>query len=262
MVQYFLKSVCLCLLTLGCLSCDNSVIEMPVPNRVPGYCLTFDDHYITQWGSIKSLLDSNNVHATFFITNPSELSIEEIKILDELQKSGNEIGCHSLRHLNAIEYLKNHSVQEYIDAEIMPALKIFSNYGIYPTSFAFPQGLTADSLNAVMLTHFKILRTVAEQQRYGFVDKVDTIESIFYKFAGERVIAGLGIDKNFNISIEQIRGAFNRTMNKNEIVIFYAHCPVEKVTAAYQTEKNYLRELIKAAKSLGLKSYKLSDLAN
>lgn len=260
-MKSILSSIFIVSIVISFLSCDSNSLVMPVSKRTPGYCLTFDDHYIKQWESIKSLLDSNNVHATFFITTLSELSANEINIIHDLQGSGNEIGCHSLRHLNAIEFLKTHPIKEYIDAEITPAMKIFSDLGIYPTSFAFPQGLTTDSLNAEMLKHYKMLRTVAEQQRYGFVDKVDTVESIFYKFRGERIMAGLGIDKNFKISIEQIKEAFNRAKNQNEVVVFYAHCPVDSVTAAYQTEKKYLRELIIAAKTEGLKSYLFSDLA-
>ena len=257
-----LKYLCFCIVTIVCLSCNGSVLDSPVPKSVAGYCLTFDDRYVTQWGSIKTLLDSNNVHATFFITDVSKLTSKEIDIVHSLQDYGNEIGCHSLKHLDALEYLTKHSVQEYIDSEVRPAVENFYKINIFPTAFSYPYGSTTDSLNASVLNYFRMLRTIAEEQRTGQVDNVETVESVFDKFNEKRIIAALDIDFRFKISLAMIQQALYRAKNRNEIVIFYAHCPVDKVysASAYQVEKSFLRELFKMANEMGMKNYRFSEL--
>jgi peptidoglycan/xylan/chitin deacetylase (PgdA/CDA1 family) len=255
-----LPIIILIIITVEFMSCNSGVLESPIPEHSAGYCLTFDDNYVVQWGSIKTLLDSNKVNATFFITDVSRLNTQQLEIVHNLQESGNEIACHSLRHLNAVECLKYLSIQEYISVEIQPALDNFYSINIFPTAFAYPYGYTNDSLNTNLLKYFKILRTVADEQRYKQVDSVETIESVFDKFNQKKVVAGLGIDKSFGINLEMIKRAFVRAKKRNEIIIFYAHCPVDIAYSTTQIEKKYLRKLIKLAKSMDLKSYRFSEL--
>ncbi len=248
------------LLFLFNLSCEEIVASKESSGNQAGYCLTFDDYFVPQWGTIKDILKDNDVNATFFITRIFLLSEHDIETIHELKEQGNEIGCHSWNHLNAIAFLQNHSIQEYINAEVTPAIQYMKKLNLSPTSFAYPSGFHTDSLDAELLKYFQILRSVTDTQRQPLTKNVEDIDEVYFNFDKSRVVSGLGIDNNFKISIDQIAKAMQRCKDRNEVIVFYAHCPVDSVTGVYQINKQFLKDVITLAKSFGLKSYRISDL--
>lgn len=185
-----------------------------------------------------------------------------MQALKNLYDSGNEIGCHTLNHANASTYFPKKTLSEYLEKEIKPVFEQLISIDIVPTTFAFPNGYTNDSLNTELLKYFKVLRIISEEQRKGYVAKVSNINDIFYKFDNNRLLTALGIDYNFKIDIELIREGFQRAKTNNEVIIFYAHRPVNVVWADYQIEKNFLGKVLILAKEMGLKNYKFSELIN
>ena len=183
-------------------------------------------------------------------------------MLDSLKFDGHEIACHSVDHLNMVEYLKLHTIDEYLNTDIIPAIDLMTADGNTPKSFSYPYGMNDIYTDSVLINYFDILRDVAEVQRHTpAVTQIDTVEAIYFKYNNSKVVTGLGIDANSNISIEEIENGFNRALQKEEVIVFYAHMPVETVTRSYQISYEYLEELFKLAQKLGLKSFKIDALS-
>jgi len=98
--------------------------------------LTFDDGAADNY-YVRSILAQNNIHATFYIvsgfTGMAEYMTEEQ--LRGLYEDGNEIGGHTLHHVNLDETsgadLKNEICQDRMN---------LMNYGFRVASFAYPFG--------------------------------------------------------------------------------------------------------------------------
>ena len=229
--------------------------------RRSGFCLTFDDDYLAEWVNINDMLESNNVKATFFIAR-DYLSSTEKAFLNTLLIHGHEIGCHTLHHCHSLEFISNHSIREYLDTEIIPQIEMMNGLGIYPKSFSYPYGENDSTLDKELLKYFEILRDVTDEQKKPLEKPIEEIDEIFYKNINPKIVVGLDIDNNFNISLEQIEKVFKRAKDNNEIVIFYAHQPVNEITRSYQISIDYLQKLFLLAKKYELKNYTLSELIN
>lgn len=257
MKAYFGLKFLLLLLLFGCNDTPTPPIDLV---KKAGFCLTFDDTYIKNWNNILPLLDSNDVKATFFITQIYKISKEEIDLLKTFQDKGHEIGCHGWQHIDALKYLENHTLQNYFNIEIKPALDFMNNINLYPTSFSYPNGYNCDSLNSCLLNTFNVIRDITDEQRRPLEKNIKDIDEICFCFDKQRVISSLGIDKNFNISLDMIEEGLKRAANKNEVIVFYSHNPVKTATASYQIEYQYLRELFSLTKKYNLKSYTFSEM--
>lgn len=240
-------------------SCSNNIVDNVNDTR-GGFVLTFDDAYVYEWYSIHDVLETYDAKATFFVTRFYNLTDEEINLLHELDKRGHEIGSHSYSHQNALEFIKNHSVEEYVESEIISSLQEMGDHGFHVNSFAFPYGDNNEELNAEVLKYVSIIRDVTDIQRTTRTIPVKDIEEIFYNGNGSRVIYGLGIDNIFQIPLYEIDEAFERARNKSEIIIFYAHKPDEETDKPYEIEISYLEALLQKAQSYCLKSYTVSEL--
>jgi len=227
-----------------------------------GYCITFDDDYVDEWYSINNILLANDVAATFFVSEIDSLSSNQINLLKELKASGHEIGSHGLRHTNAVEFIKSHTLDEYYNYEIKPAIHIMDSLGMKPTSFAYPFGRSSDTLDQFLLNYFNILRHVTIEQLQPSTKEIDQIDEIYYRFKRERFVDGLGIDVNYDIRLEELRKVFLRAKNENAVVVLFSHRPVDFSPQPYETGKAYLDSLFKLANELDLRSYKFSELLN
>jgi peptidoglycan/xylan/chitin deacetylase (PgdA/CDA1 family) len=215
---------------------------------------------VDNWYSINNLLLSHNVSATFFVSEIDSLTSNQINLLKELKASGHEIGSHGFRHTNAVEFIKNHTLDEYYNYEIKPAIHIMDSLGMKPSSFAYPFGRSSDTLDQFLLEHFKILRHVTTEQLQPPTKEIDQIEEIYYRFNGKRYVAGLGIDINYKISLEDLKKVLLRSKNEGTAVILFAHRPVDSSPKPYETSKAFLDSLFKITNELKLKSYKFSEL--
>ncbi len=245
---------------------NNSDYKLVFNNTLkPGFVLTFDDAYVDDWFKIKDLLKKYNVKATFFISGFSNLDAEEISKLKILQKNGHEIGSHSVSHLNAVNFIANKNINKYLDTDILPELKVMRKHGFHVTSFSYPYGANSKSIDASLLKYFSQLRDVSESQRHFysmFFKSVNELDEIYFGHNSSRVVSALGIDNNFNITIDEIKKGFERAKKNNEIIIFYAHRPVKKIRSAYQISYIYLESIFKAADKIGLTSYRFNNLSD
>ena len=116
------------------------------------------------------------------------------------------------------------------------------SYGFDPMSFAYPFGDNNKALDLALLEHFVLLRDVSESQRHFYLryfKKPHKINEVFISDGNLKVLPGLGIDENYNISIKDIHKIFKRADNYNEVVLFYCHNPVDKVYDDYQIQIDY-----------------------
>jgi hypothetical protein len=139
-------------------------------------------------------------------------------------------------------------------------VELLESEGLNITSFSYPYGYNCDSLDNEMLKSFVILRDVTEEQRKPLEKHINEIDEIYFKFDNNRIIAGLGIDKNFKISLDMIEEGFKRASEKGEIIVFYCHKPNPQANASYQIEYSYLRDIFELARKYNLKSYTFSEL--
>ncbi len=261
-MKFNLKKISITLivfLSLFLQNCDLFLTNKPKSDK-GGICLTFDDTYATQWYKTCLFLKQNNIKATFFVSYIHTLSHEEIKNLQKIDSLGFEIGCHGWNHINSVDYLKNHSLNEYYEAEILPAISFMEDINLKPDAFAYPGGVHNDTLDQFLLQYFDILRGVTLEQVRALTKNVEEIDEIFIKRKKQNVVDGLGIDVQYQISEEMLNGALNRASEEKEILVLYAHCPVDSNAQHYQINKSYLENLILKCKELDLKSYLTSEI--
>ncbi len=103
--------------------------------------ITFDDGYVSAYRA-SSILDKAGVKATFFIISrcvgqPNYMTREEVM---RLAAEGHEIGSHTRNH----PHLRRLSLARQ-ESEIGGSLKDFSEWGLRPTSFAYPFGQYNDN---------------------------------------------------------------------------------------------------------------------
>ena len=87
------------------------------------------------------------------------------------------------------------------------------------------------------------------------------IDEIFYSPGDGPVVYGLGIDKVFDIPLGEIEEAFRRAQENSEVVIFFAHRPVETAREGRnEIERSYLESIFKLARAYKLKSLTILEL--
>jgi len=188
-----------------------------------GIAITFDDRNINNWYSYRNYYWENNIKSTFFLSQIHEYTNDEINMLIELKNDGHELGYHGTHHINANDYLQNHTVQNYLDYEIFPDLDICDSIFGYPTSFAYPYGVRNNSLDSALSNYFQILRSTA----YGNLapnNNIKELDKIFVNISEiNTLVYGVGIDSIYNNSINSIQEGINRAYANDEIIILYLH---------------------------------------
>ncbi len=183
-------------------------------NNKTGVIFTFDDENIDNWYSYRQFFLNNNIKATFYISRYHTLSANEILKLKSLQSDGHEIGFHGTNHLDAIQYLKKNSLDDYFKNEIYPDLKLMNKeFGVI-NSFAYPFGSRKKVLDSYLSNHFKIIRgsTYSRNKRLFLKKTIIMLKKIFISSNKiNKIVYGVGIE-----------GIYKAKKNK-KMIIFYAH---------------------------------------
>ena len=157
MKNCILKTVLLCTFFI-LFSCENEKPKTVIKPSMAGVVLSFDDDYVNEWFVTDQELKPYSWKGTFFVSKINTLNLSEIKKLLKLQKEGHEIAGHSLHHFNAVDFIFNHTIDEYLNQEINPMLDLMNFYGLKVSSFAYPYGGRNTKLDAALLEKFKIIR--------------------------------------------------------------------------------------------------------
>ncbi len=230
-------------------------------SRCGGLALTFDDSSSIQgWYSIRELLRKYRSPVTFFIDRIDMIGDEDLALLRTLAGDGHEIGCHGFRHRKAEDFLMNHSVHEYIEVEIEPAIQAMHARGFgMPQSFAHPYGSYTWELNRALSPYFRMIRGVAEDNAPLHAD-LRTVDRIYYSFNGDRTVWGAGLDQWYENPVETVVPAMDRAAETGEVLILYAHRPVAVEDGLFTTSIEKIETLLQHAVSRGLKFYRICDL--
>jgi len=123
-----------------------------------GVALAFDDNSVEEWLGIRDLLNSHHARVTFFITRYAAMTDDERAGIDLLASDGHDIQPHSVTHPHALEYIKEHSVQEYVDNEALPSMEVLRARGYEPTAYAYPFGEHNNALDQALIPYVDKLR--------------------------------------------------------------------------------------------------------
>ncbi|SHG58306.1 Polysaccharide deacetylase [Flavobacterium fluvii] len=254
MKNSILKIVLLCTFLI-LFSCEK---EKPKPKpkvkpSIAGVILSFDDAYVNAWFDTDQELKKYSWKGTFFVSKINTLKHYQIQKLLQLQKEGHEIAGHGLHHYNAADFTRVHTINEYMDQEINPMLKLMSFYGLKVSSFAYPYGGRTKKLDAALLKKFKIIRGRA------FCEEVANKQGCYYN--NSNLVFSFSIDDTHNhFNIPHLLQLLDYAKKNNKILILNSHKTVKNVTADYQTKNATLELICQYIKRNNMKFYTLSDL--
>ena len=245
-----LKVLLLC--TFFLFSCEKPEVEIK-PQIIPGVILSFDDAYVNEWFDTNKELKQYGWKGTFCVCKINRLRHYQIKKLLELQKEGHEIAGHGLNHINAADFLRVHTINEYLRQEIYPMQELMHFYGLKVTSFAYPYGGRTPKVDAALLDKFEIVRGRA------FCEENPSKQGCY--FNKSRLVFSFSIDDTHNhFNIPHLIRLLDYTRKNHKILILNSHKTVKNVTGDYQTKNATLELVCQYIKRNNMKFYTLSDL--
>ncbi len=236
------------------------------PDRRPGIALSFDDRFITEWYQLRPIFRKYNARVTFYITQFDSLTTDEIAQLKILQQDGHEIGCHGAIHTNSINFVRQQSMQQYLNAEIYPILSSMNQHGFRPTSFAHPGGVHNSSIDQELLKHFVLLRDVALLERtiWAVTLRWDIrfIPSIYNQFDNDPTVDALLFDEGSGVNLNDLKVGLRKAKEDGSVLMLFGHEPyrrsVDPGGYGFLTER--LDSILADSKRLGLRTYTMSEL--
>lgn len=196
----------------------------PPPLKGGGIVLSFDDRNFDDWIATLPLFDQYEVKATFFISGP--IDAKALSVSRQLIAHGHAIGAHSVHHLKALDYVREHSMEEYIRDEIDPQLAPWHAAGIPVTSFAFPSSSSDAVTERALLKTFRHLRIGGPMAPGDLLSSRDPFFTPIAQIASRHSLPSKGIDyapTREDRTFEQLDGAFTRAATRGEILTLYAH---------------------------------------
>ncbi|WP_411359049.1 polysaccharide deacetylase family protein [Pseudidiomarina salilacus] len=143
-----LLTLSLTLLLLACSSDDipPPIVEEEAAKPKAEVVISFDDALVNSWHANRDIFNNFNVKVTFFITrfgsdivnNPDRKVYAKFQ---DIVADGHEIAFHGTHHSNARTLFDDGwTFEDYYKAEIEPAMTMMKEYGLNPTTFAYPYG--------------------------------------------------------------------------------------------------------------------------
>ena len=252
MKNSILKIVLLCTFFIF-LSCEKDNPKPIIKHSIAGVVLTFDDAYVNEWFATNQELKKYGWKGTFFVCRINTLNNTKIKKLLQLQKEGHEIGGHGLQHLNAADFIRVHTIEEYLDQEINPMMGLMDFYGLEINSFAYPYGGRTKKLDAALLDKFKMVRGRA------FYEKKASKQDCYFNHS--KLIFSFSIDDTYHrFNLPYLQKLLDYAKKNNKILILNSHKTVKNVTGDYQTKNATLEFVCQYIKKHNMQFYTLSDL--
>jgi peptidoglycan-N-acetylglucosamine deacetylase len=232
-----------------------------------GIALSFDDRFVKEWTQLRPLLKKYNVKATFYITQPDSLSVEEVNMLHEFRKDGHEIGCHGAMHVRSMYYIWEYSLDEYMENEIFHALETMKKQGFSPKTFAHPGGSQMWYSDRELLKYFSLLRDVSLKNRnlwgYEYTREVDEMDEIYYQHDNIQKVNALLIDVGTKLTIEDIQKGLKRAKEEGSVMMIFGHKPLNGNTqkvGEYGFDIHFLEQILAECAKLELKFYRMDEL--
>lgn len=240
---------------------ENSAAQKALPSS--GVVFSFDDRFIDQWVQQIPLFNKYDAKVTFFVDHFHTLKPAQIAGLKKLQDAGHAIGCHGVKHRKAVDYVREHGIERYLEVEITPAVTRMTEAGLKPTAFAYPSSSRNEEIDQALLKTFRHLRGgtgLAPQQR------MRDLKPIFVpvdqmKATGSLIGTGIdyvGTEKRPQY-LTEIKDAMDHAKQRGEIVIFYAHNISDKGPGHHLPPKA-LEEILAHAQQIKLPTLTYDDL--
>lgn len=238
----------LLLVTITLTACKNDHYRQH-PIARASLCLSFDDYSVDEWFALRPLFIKYNSRVTFFVTRFDTLTTAQVQKLRILQQDGHEIGFHGARHVLSEHYIKQYSMDQYLQEEIIEGLRVMADSGFRSTSFAYPYSAKYWFTDHHLLNYFYLLRSSVPLR--GDITKFN---EVYYKFDGGRLIMALSIDRNQGLTKELVSRAMVRARTQNEALILFGHEPETSF------DIDFLEEILRLAQQHGLQYLRISDL--
>lgn len=256
-MKLFLLKLLLILSLATLFSCENkksNTKQFSKPYKA-GVVISFDDAYVDEWFDADKALKKYNWKATFCVCRIDSIGKPQLEKLHQLQNEGHEIAGHGYHHYNAVKFVNQYGIDEYVKQEISPMIVSMKRKGFNISSFAYPYGERSDLLDSTLSPKFKVIR--------GRDYSALTPEKEGSYFRNSKFMYAFDIDNNhIHFSIPYVLELLDYAKKNNKILILCSHKPVKKLTANYQTKIETLEFICKYMKLNDLKFYKLSDLDN
>jgi len=237
------------------ISCESKKVKpkhFPKPFQA-GVVISFDDAYVDEWFDADEALKKYGWRATFCVCRIDSVGKPQLEKLQQLQTEGHEIAGHGYHHYNAVKFVNQYGIDQYMKQEIEPMLVSMKQKGFHVMSFAYPYGERSAALDSVVSKKFKVVRG------RDFCSDVPEKEGSYFR--GSKFMYAFDIDNNhIHFSIPYVLELLDYAKKKNKILILCSHKPVKNVTANYQTKMETLAFICKYIKHNGMKFYRLSDL--
>lgn len=205
------------LITLSC----KKQIEYKAVEQIKGIVFSIDDGYIDLWYEYLDYCDSLNVKLTIYVSGYHDFTEEQKIKLHKFQKRGHEIAYHSTNHIRLFDFLKNHTINDYLNQEILPDLKLLKQDGFTINNFAYPYGESTTEMDTKLLTMFKSVRKLAWSTN---TVKIWSLSDIYYQFPiNSKLLYAAGIDRYYTLTTYDIIEALKIANKENKIVFLYCH---------------------------------------
>jgi peptidoglycan/xylan/chitin deacetylase (PgdA/CDA1 family) len=235
----------------------------------PGFALTFDDDYVSEWYGLRPLLARHGARATFFVTRPHLLSPSECAQLHELAGDGHEIGAHGYEHRGVLRHYGGNAslVEAWERDELLAGRDALQALGFATTSFAFPYGEHAPAYVERARRHFRVVRLIGFKRR---LVPLSLHRRVFRRPEAPSAAQGAMIlDDRFGPTVEQLHTLLRMAKERGWVLCFFAHKPGHFDPAhtardddeAYRISPERLERVLAEARALGLRSYTTSELA-
>lgn len=235
-------------------------------DRLPGIALSFDDRFIKEWYALRPVFQKYNARVTFYITQFDSLTADEIAQLKQLQQDGHEIGCHGAIHTNSINYVRQSSMQQYLNDEIYPILRSMNQHGFQPTSFAHPGGAHNSTVDRELLKHFVLLRDVAllERKIFGIPLRwnIRFMPGIYNHFDNNPTVDALLFDEGSGVDMSDLTVGLHKAKEEGSVLMLFGHKPYRRSVdpGGYGFLIGRLDSVLAESQRLGLKTYTMSEL--
>ncbi len=231
------------------ISCNKKTPEKPQA----GVVITFDDAYVDEWFEADKILKPYHWKATFNVCRIDSIGEPQQEKLHQLQREGHEIAGHGYHHFNAVKFVAEYSISQYLKQEIDPMMVSMKKRGFKITSFAYPYGERSPVLDTALKKQFKIIRGRA------FCGDLPEKEGCY--FHGSKFVYAFDIDNSHvHFSYHYLLELLDYAKKNNMILLLCSHKPVKEVTDNYQTKMETLEFVCNYVKLNNMKYYTLRDL--
>lgn len=213
-----------------------------------------------RWYPFKDFLKENHIKVTFYIEGFQNLTTEQKAQAKMMMADGHEIAHHTATHPNLDEYLKTHTLQEYMDNEILPMKKQMEAEGFPCNTFAYPNGASTKDADKELLNHFQSVRKLYDP---NLLKKLENIDAVYYRYGENEILVAASIDRKRKLSLTEILKALEKAKKSKQTLSLYCHeIAFNGIDQGeYSIDESDLKAIVQKSVELGLKSYTATELS-